>query len=420
MKVLLISNFYYDRGGDCTYLFSLKKLLEEKGHKVIVFSMRHPRNFNSDYSRYFVSYINYEEEIQHIDISSSLRVLKRTIYSHEAKKKIEELIRDEKPDIAHLQNIHHHITPSIFYPLKKYKVPIVWTLHDYTLICPNTSLLSHGRICEKCKKRKYFWPIIDRCKKDSLSASTMAAIETAMHRIMKTNDLVDVFIAPSEFLRKKIIEYGFRKEKIICLSNFANIDLANEDEKIDNYFIYSGRISEEKGLKTLIDAVFKVFNDKNINFNKLKTSKLKIVGDGPINDELIAYVNSKYLNNKIEFLGYKKHDEAVKIMRGGSFVVLPSEWYENYPYTIIEAFASSKPVIGSRIGGVPEIIKNWETGLLFEPGNSDELSLKIKFFINHPDKAIEMGKSARMFLEQELNPENHYKKLMEIYKQLLS
>ncbi len=149
MKILLINNFYYNRGGDCTYLLSLEKLLKRKGHKVIIFSMNHPSNFNSEYSKYFVSYIDYAKEVTNKTISSGIKVLKRTVYSGEAKKKIEALIREEKPDIAHLQNIHHHITPSIFYALRKNNIPIVWTLHDYTIICPNTSFLAHNTICER-------------------------------------------------------------------------------------------------------------------------------------------------------------------------------------------------------------------------------------------------------------------------------
>ncbi len=409
MKILLISNFYYNRGGDCTYLFSLKKLLEEKGHKVIVFSMNHPRNFNSDYSRYFVSYINYEEEMQHIDISSSLRVLKRTIYSHEANNKIEALIRDEKPDIAHLQNIHHHITPSIFYPLKKYKVPIVWTLHDYTLICPNTSLLSHGRICEKCKKRKYYWPIISRCKKNSLSASTMAAIETAMHRIMKTNDLVDVFIAPSEFLRKKVIEYGFKEEKIVHLNYFTDFDFHEEKETAGNYYLYVGRISEEKGLKTLIDAAVRV-----------NSCMLKIAGGGPELEKMIIYANSKDKNRLIEFLGHKNREEIIELYKNCKFVVLPSEWYENYPYSVIEAFASGKPVIGSNIGGIRELIRDTERGLIFEKGNPEDLRAAINYLLNNLDITAEMGKNAKIFAEQTLGPEKHYRKLIKVYEQAIS
>jgi glycosyltransferase involved in cell wall biosynthesis len=408
MKVLLVSNFYYNRGGDCTYMFSLKKLLESKGHKVIVFSMNHPQNFDSEYSKYFVSYINYDEEVKNINISTGFEVLSRAVYSLEAKKKIEHLVEDEMPDIVHLQNIHHHITPSILYSFKKHNIPIVWTLHDFVLICPNTSFLSHGMICERCRKRKYYWPPIVRCKKNSFAASTMAAIETSLHRIMKVNDLVDKFIAPSEFLRDKLIDYGFKKDKIICINNFNNIGLSNKENTPDDFYLYVGRISYEKGIKTLIDAAISA-----------DTGRLKIVGEGPLKEDMASYVKSRNANGRIEFLGHKSHAEVMELLKKCRFLVLPSECYENFPYSALEACSSGKPIIASRIGGIPEIVKNWDTGLLFEPGNSEYLSLKIRYFMKHPEKAEEMGRNARLFVKKKLNPERYYSKLMDMYKSII-
>lgn len=412
MKVLLVNNFYYNRGGDCTYLFSVKRLLEENKHKVVVFSMHHPQNFESEYSGYFVSYVNYAEEIKSKNLFSGLKVLFRTIYSFESRNNLERLIEKERPDIAHIQNIHHHITPSIFYVLKKHKIPIVWTLHDYTLICPNTSFLCQGKVCERCKKTRYFWPLLVKCKKNSFAASAMAAIENTAHRIMGVYNLVDILITPSNYLRDKLIEYGFKKEKILCLNNFIDVDLNDkkrDNKNIDDYYLYVGRISEEKGIRTLIDAA--------ITDNKIS---LKIVGDGPLREEMIFYAKSKDKNRTIDFLGHKSHNEVIEFMKGCKFVVVPSEWYENFPYSILEAFACGKAVIGSRIGGIPELVKDRETGLTFEPGNSVDLRSKIEYYTYNPDKAEEMGKNARLFIENELNADEHYRRLMEIYKQVTS
>ena len=417
MKILLVNNFYYNRGGDCTYLFSLKNLLKERGHEVSIFSMHHPKNFKSDCSKYFVSYINYDEEVKSKSLSSGLKVAKRTIYSTEARSKIEKLIKDEKPDMAHVQNIHHHITPSIFGILKKYNIPIIWTLHDFTIVCPNTSFLSHGKVCEKCKKRKYFWPSIVRCKKNSFAASTMAALETTIHMVFGFNKFVDFFIAPSNFLKEKLVEYGVKEEKIIRLNNFSCFaDLSNEKSNIENYFMYLGRLSEEKGIKTLIDATMKVFLSGNNDTGRYNDYKLKIVGDGPLKEEMISYVKLKGAENNIEFLGHKSHEEAMDILKGSKFLVIPSQCYENFPYAVLESFALGKPVIASRIGGIPELVKNWETGLLVEPGNPELLSLKISFLLKHPEKAEVIGKNAREFVSREINSENHYLKLMEVYK----
>jgi len=409
MKVLLVNNFYYNRGGDCTYMFALKKLLESKGHKVIVFSMHHPSNFFSEYSKYFVSYINYDEEVKNINLTSGIRVLSRAIFSVEARKKIEQLIKIEKPDIAHINNIHHHITPSIFYPLKKHKIPIVWTLHDYTIICPNTSFLAHGQICEKCKKRKYFWPALTKCKKNSFLASLMAGLETTIHRLMRVNDLVDVFIAPSEFLKEKLIEYGFKQDKIINLYHFAGAKSYEGVPLNGDYILYVGRLSEEKGIKTLIESMSNADID----------SKLKIIGDGPLKEEMLEYVRSKGCDS-VEFLGHLSHDEVLEYIRNSRFVVLPSKWYENYPFAVIEAFEMGKPVVGSDIGGIPELVKDTERGLLFEVGDSEDLYFATRFLLKNPDIVREMGKNARGFVNKALSSQRYYKRLISIYEELIS
>ncbi len=409
MKVLLINNFYYNRGGDCTYLLSLQNFLEKKGHKVIVFSMHHPNNIETEFSKYFVSYINYNEEIKKKTMKTVLKVLKRTIFSSEAKDKIAELIKIERPDVAHVQNIHHHITPSIFYVLKKHKIPIIWTLHDYTAICPNTSLLTHGKVCEKCKKRKYYWPLLMRCKKDSLGASAIAALETIIHRIMRIYNYVDLFISPSKFLRNKFIEFGFREDKIIHLDHFIDFPIIKDNVVPENYYLYVGRISEEKGLKTLIEAAIRV-----------NSSKLKIVGDGPLMDEMIAYANARDKKKVIEFLGHKSREELFDLYRESKFIVVPSEWYENAGLIIFEAFACGKPVIGSMIGGIPELVKDKERGVIFEPGNSENLSALIKYLLDNPDIAEKMGENARKHLASKLNSENHYWKLIKVYNQVIS
>lgn len=415
MKVLLINNFYYNRGGDCTYLFSLQNVLKDMGHEICIFSMDHPDNFDSEYLKYFVSYINYNEEIEHKNIASGFKVLRRTIYSREARKKIKQLIISERPDVAHIQNIHHHITPSIFFELKKHNVPIIWTLHDYTLICPNTSFLSHGEVCEKCKKHKYYWPLIQRCKKESFAASAITALEAVTHKVMRVHDMVDTLIAPSIFLRDKLLEYGFPERKIAQLNNLSCLPIdEEEDNKFGEYFVYIGRISPEKGVKTLVDATLKAYSEGDL-VNKIK---LKIIGGGPLKLEMLSYVKSKNASSIIDFLGHQSHEEVMRLLKNSSFAVLPSECYENFPYSIIEAFSSAKPVIGSRIGGIPELVKNWETGLLFRPGDINSLSLKIKFFMNHPEQAVKMGKEARTFVQNELNAVKHYEGLINIYKQV--
>jgi glycosyltransferase involved in cell wall biosynthesis len=414
-KVLLVNNFYYNRGGDCTYLFSLKDLLERKGQKTVVFSMHHPQNYRSEWSKYFVDYINYDEEVKKISLLSIIKVASRTIFFYQANRRINKIIREEKPDIAHLQNIHHHITPSILFSLNKYGIPVVWTLHDYQLICPNISFLANGKVCEKCKSNQHFWPAIVRCKKGSFSASLMSAIEAMVHNLLNVVSYVDIFIAPSKFLMEKFIEYKFNPERLRLVHYFMDLSNIEPDNHAGDYFLYVGRLSEEKGIATLIDATINLFYKQGLDFNKSKIKKLKIVGGGPMKDRLELHAKSNDKNGIIEFLGHKSRDEVLTLLKNCRFSVVPSEWYENYPYSILETFACYKPVIGSRVGGIIELIKDNETGLTFEMGNVDDLSSKIEYMVNNPDEIERMGKNARVFVESELNSEKHYEKLMEIY-----
>ncbi len=409
MNVLLVNSFFYNRGGDCTYFFSLKKLLEKTGHKVVVFSMQHPQNFDSEYKHYFVSHIDYVEEAKKKTLHSRIKVLCRTIYSQEAKNKIEELIKDEKIDIAHLQSIHHHITPSILYPLKKRNIPVIWTLHDFTVLCPNTTFYYRGSICERCKKTRYYWPPLVRCKKNSFMASTVAAAENAMHRIMGVYDLVDFFITPSQFLRHKLIEYGFEQSKILHINNFLDMTLFKSQADTDDYYLFVGRLSEEKGLKTLIDAAFLA-----------KTMRLKIIGAGPMELELISYARSKNGPGIIEFIGHVNRADAIELLSKCSFAVVPSEWYENLPYSILEAFACQKPVVASRIGGIPALVTDGVTGLLFEPCDAQDLAAKITWMNAHPEERKNMGRKARELLGREYSPDTHYTNLMAVYEMALN
>lgn len=406
-KVLLVNNYYYNRGGDCTYLFALKKILEDKGHNVVVFSMHHPKNIQSTWSKYFVNYINYDEEVKRINFKTGIKVATRTIYFFKAKRMITKLIKEERPNIAHLQNIHHHITPSIIYAFKKYNIPVVWTLHDYQLICPNISFLANCRICERCKIHKYYWPVIMRCKKGSFAASLMSSIEIMIHNIMGINRLIGKFIAPSDFLKNKFIEYGFKQNQLARIHHLIDIGPDYSNETQGDYIIFVGRLTEEKGVKTLINAVINV-----------ESCKLKIIGDGPLKEELIKYTKMEHVDNKIEFLGHRSRSEVITLVKNCKFLVIPSEWYEVAGLVIFEAYACGKPVIGSQIGGIPEFIRDKETGLTYEMGNADDLQTKIKFMLDNPEEIERMGNNARDFLLNELSADIHYEKLIEVYNEI--
>ena len=281
-------------------------------------------------------------------------------------------------------------------------------MHDYKLVCPVYTLLNNGKVCEKCARGRYLSCFKNKCARDSKLKSLISTIEMYLHhKILHIYNLVDVFISPSLFLKNKIEEMGFKGE-IAHLSNFAQVDeFRPQYNASENSIVYFGRMSKEKGIVTLIEAV-----------RGLDVS-LKIIGEGLMEDSLKLKVKSEKLNN-VTFLGYKSGEELKDEIRKSRFAVVPSEWYENNPRSIIEAFALGKSVLGARIGGIPELVKDNQTGLTFEPGNVQDLKLKINYMINNFDKTVQMGKNARAFVEQELNAKKHYQKLMEIYEQVIS
>jgi len=258
-----------------------------------------------------------------------------------------------------------------------------------------------------CEGKKFYKAVINKCRKKSLAASIVVMLEEHVDRLLGLLEMVNFFIAPSHFLRDKMIQYGFPPDKVIHIPNFIGTKSIRPSLNNDGYILYSGRLSHEKGLITLVRAI-----------SLCDSVRLLIVGDGPLRKELEATVEMT-AKEKIEFLGHVDREKVWKIVAGALFVVMPSEWYENFPYSILEAFASAKAVIGSRTGGIPQLVRVGETGLLFEPGNADDLAEKIQWMVKHSKERQEMGRRARELVEKEYNPELHYKRLMEVYRAAL-
>lgn len=423
MKILLINKLLYPAGGDAISTIDTGNLLASRGHDVIFWGMSHPLNPDYEYRNDFVSYIDFNNLTGfRKKLGGSLRIL----YSMEAKQKIEQVIKREKPDVVHLNNFAHQISPSILHVLKRYQIPVIMTMHDYKVVCASYSMLEHGRLCEACKYSRYYRCFLKGCVKESRFKSLLNTVEMYVHhKIMHIYDLVDIFISPSRFMKAKVEEMGFRG-KTVYLSNFVNVeDYVPQFEPGENWFVYFGRLSKEKGLKTLIEAMKGLGSELHEAENAGPTSflaagqvKLKIIGEGPLRGLLESDVTHSGLKN-VEFLGYRNGEELRNEIRRSIAVILPSEWYENNPRAVIEGFALGKLVIGARIGGIPELVTDYETGLMFESGKADDLRTKIEYILNHRDKAREMGKNARRFVERELNSEKHYHGLLEIYKEAL-
>ena len=400
MNVLLINKFFYPKGGAEKSFFDTASLLREAGHGVSFFSMSHPLNLESPDSRFFVSTVDYDAPGP---LFRKIRGAARLLYSTEARKKLSERLRSTKPDVVHLHNIHHQISPSILPLLKESRIPVVMTLHDYKMVCPVYTLFQNGRICEKCGHGKYLHCLTGRCAKSSYAKSCLNMLEMFLHRtVLRLYSLIDVCISPSLFLKNKLEELGF-PGPIVHLPNFIQ---SRAFESIpggtEGRILYFGRLSPEKGLRTLLDAA--------------GTSRLAwvIVGDGPEKNRLAKAIRDRALTN-VSLLGYKPVEALREEIRNSMFTVLPSIWYENQPYSVMESFALGKPVIASAIGGIPELVRDGRTGWTFRPGDSADLAEKAARLAGNPERIREMGREARRLVESDFSPADHYRKLMGIY-----
>ena len=403
MKVLLVNKFFFLKGGTERSFFDMARILTKNGHKVTYLSMAHPDNFDSSSSEYFTKHIDFAGPLSFMEKITGAAHL---IYSADAKKKIKKLIKDERPDIVHLHNIHSQISPSILSVVKKENIPCVMTLHDYKMVCPVYTLFLRGKICERCSQKNFYHCFLNKCTKNSYMRSLLSTLEMYIHHsIMHIYDRVDGFISPSRFLIDKFRNMGFTKSISYVPNPIFPDEFKCSYEGETKTLMYFGRLSYEKGLHTFLKAVKGIDADCQIH------------GQGPLEHELKKLKQKEALNN-VTFYGHSGKEKIRGYLTKALFVVVPSEWYENSPYAVTEAFASGKPVIGSRIGGIPELVVDNETGLTFQPGNERELRSHILHLLNNPDKIHKMGQKARKVAEDKLNPSSFYDRLFSIYEKI--
>ena len=411
MKILIVNTYHYLRGGDCRHVFGLGDLLATSGHQVHYFAMKGKKNLQCVDSGFFVKEIDYRQVIRSKKLGTALKVLTHSTYSVEARKKIGRFVDEIEPDIAHIHSIRHHITKSILPELGKREIPIVWTLHDFKELCPNTSFYDGRTICEMCKGGRYINIIRKRCKKGSLSASIVTFLEAVVNGRERYERLVDQYIAPSRFLRNKFLEFGYSPEKILHLPNFIEIDRFVPLFSQDGYLLFLGRLENGKGLRTLIEG-----------FSLAKTgigSSLIIAGTGSMEDSLRAFARRLGASN-VEFVGFRSGQELMDLTRNAKAILIPSELYENYPFSGLEAMAYGKPIIGSRIGGIPEQVQDGVTGFLFEPFNPVDLAAKINILNSLPQEKIKkMGRKGREKIEKENSSAIYLKRITEIYERVI-
>lgn len=385
MKILLSNKFYYRRGGDCIYMLNLEQLLKSHGNEVAVFAMDYPENIETPWQKYFPSEM------------SKLKAFTRPFGDSEVRKKFTALIHDFKPDVVHINNIHTQLSPVIAEVARDNGIRVVWTIHDLKLLCPRYDCLKDGTtLCEKCFSGDKKFCLNNNCIKGSKLASWIGYREAEKWNRERLEACTDVFICPSKFMADKMMQGEFDADKIKTLCNFIDVDKCQKQDYVKgDYYCFIGRLSHEKGAATLIEAA-----------NKLDY-KLVVIGGGPLDKEL----RSKAKDN-IEFVGFKQWDEIKELVEKAKFSVIPSEWYENNPLSVIEAQCLGTPVLGARIGGIPELIEEGTTGMTFESGNADDLTEKIQVMWN---AAFDYQRIAESSMKR-YNSEKYYEDIMEIYK----
>lgn len=404
MKVLLVDKYHRQYAGPQRLYFDTAKLLRDAGHQVAFFAMEHPKNESTEWSRYFVKQVEYEGS-QKLSLFEKCTMALNIIFNFSAKRKMEALIDDFKPDVAHLFVTYHQLSPSIIWALKKKKVPIVMTLCDYKLVSPNYSLFVRGKVWEHSSG---FRCLLDRCVKDSYAKSLVCVIEQWLHTFLGTYGKVDVYIGLSQFLIDTFKRLHFPYP--IMLLPQPLLPLPDTSlllpEKSGKQFLYFGRLSGEKGIATLIRAFGELSNGET----------LSIVGFGPEEAYLKRLTKELYLEEKVRFLGPVYGDDLQQLLRAAKAVVVPSEWYENTPYALLETLASGTPVIAARSGSLPERVQDGYNGFLFEAGNAHDLAEKIRLLEAVP--ALPLQENARQSVLV-LDSALYMKTLLGVYSSLI-
>lgn len=395
-RVLLVNKFYYARGGDCICTLNLESLLKSHGYEVAIYAMKYSENFQSKWEGYFASEVSFSG-----GIGNKMTAAKRLLGCGDIIKSFKKILDDFHPDVVHLQNIHSYLSPIVAKMSKESGVKVVWTLHDYKLLCPSYSCLRDGKPCELCYTDKT-QVLKKRCMKGSLVASVLAYLEALRWNRGWLERYVDAFVCPSSFMAQKMEQGGFNKSKLHVICNFVDpvkLDVLNCSSKNErkDYSLYVGRLSPEKGVETLLDVAASL------------PYKLKIAGGGPLKEELEA----KYKDcSNIEFLGHCNAQQVVEVLSEASFSVVPSEWYENNPLSVIESLCAGTPVLGANIGGIPELIENGTTGFIFESGNKIEMKVAIKKAFQNKWKNSEIKKKSI----ERFSPEKYFLLIEDIYK----
>lgn len=405
-NLLSINSYHYRRGGSDAVYFDHAALMEELGWTNSFYSMHHPKNFETPWSKYFIDELEFG---QGYSWPQKLRMAAKVVYSIEAQRKLRRLLQDHPADVAHLHCIYHHHSPSILPVLREHGIPVVLTAHDLKIACPAYKMLNDTGVCERCKTGSVFNVIKHRCVRGSLAASTIVAVESAVHGLGGLLDSyrkqVSRVVTPSRFYRQKLVEWGWPAEQLTYIPNYVDAARFEPDFSPGGYLLYFGRMAPEKGVDTLLRAAAQA------------GVPLKLAGTGP--DEAALHALNAQLGGAAQFLGFQSGAALHGLIRGARAVVLPSQWYENAPMSVLESFALGKPVVGAHMGGIPEMIDEGENGWVFASGQVDGLAGVLARVQSTPDSVLAgMGRAARAGVEQRFNRNGYATAMLALYAEL--
>ena len=401
--LLAINNYYYLRGGAEYLALAENRMLEAEEWNVVPFAMRHPQNIQTPWNRFFVDEIEFGHDYGLVDKAA---MAAKVVYSREAQARLKALLAEVTPTVAHAHNVYHHISPSIFPVLKQAGVPTVLTLHDLKLACPAYTMRTNGAVCERCKGGRIHNVVLNRCIKGSLPLSAIVFAETAVNRMLGSYTAnVDRFVVPSRFFIDKFAEWGLPTERFVHVPNFVDAASFKPAEEAGRGFVYFGRLAPEKGLDVAIKAA------------RLAGEPLTIVGTGPEEPRLRQLASA--IGADVRFAGYQKGEALYDLVRQARATVLASTWYENAPLSILESYALAKPVLGADIGGIPELVREGETGTLTPPDHVGKLAERMRWMANLPDARVrDMGRAARQWVERDFSQDLYRDRMLQIYGEL--
>ncbi len=384
-RLLNINNYHYRRGGSDVVYLEHGAMFEALGLECGWFAMKHPKNLPTRWDVHFIDEIEFGHDYSP---ARKMVMAAKVVWSWEARARLALLLDEFPTDIAHLHCIYHHHSPAILPLLSSRGIPAVMTAHDLKIACPAYKMLNQGGICERCREGSVVNVLRHRCIRDSVAASAIVAVESGVHRLLDTwRRHLRCVVCPSRFFLEKFVEWGWRREQLVHIPNWVDAAAFRAEPQPGSSALYFGRLAPEKGLKTLIRAAHAA------------KAPLQLAGTGPEEAELRALAVE--LGADVQFLGFVAGAALHETVRNARCVVMPSEWYENAPMMVLEAMALGKPVIGARIGGIPEVVVEGETGLLYASGSVDELALQLGVVKSMPDAALAaLGRAARAHVEQ--------------------